>query len=108
MMRGRMVHDRDGNSGLQRYGVDDSEVIWSVSRGALNMLLLDAAEAAGVRFHFGQSLVGAAFDRRRIRPVAETGRSAERRLGTECVCTCCSRCSPYLTKKHITFFQLLF
>ena len=46
MMRGRMVHDRGGNSGLQRYGVDDSEVIWSVSRGALNMLLLDAAAQA--------------------------------------------------------------
>jgi kynurenine 3-monooxygenase len=73
MMRGRMVHTRDGRSGLQRYGVDDSEVIWSVSRGALNMLLLDAAEAAGVRFHFGQSLVGADFDARRIRLADENG-----------------------------------
>lgn len=67
MMRGRMVHDLEGNSALQRYGVDDSEVIWSVSRGALNMLLLDAAEAAGVQFHFGQSLVSADFDAQRIR-----------------------------------------
>ena len=67
MMRGRMVHTRDGDSGLQRYGIDDSEVIWSVSRGALNMLLLDAAEAAGVQFHFGQSLVSADFDQQRIR-----------------------------------------
>nr|WP_266171667.1 NAD(P)/FAD-dependent oxidoreductase [Dyella subtropica] len=73
MMRGRMVHTRDGRSGLQRYGVDDSEVIWSVSRGALNMLLLDAAEAAGVRFHFGQSLVDADFDARRIRLADEQG-----------------------------------
>jgi kynurenine 3-monooxygenase len=67
MMRGRMVHTRDGRSGLQRYGVDDSEVIWSVSRGGLNSLLLDAAEAAGVRLHFGQALVGADFDRQRLR-----------------------------------------
>ena len=73
MMRGRMVHTRDGRSGLQRYGVDDSEVIWSVSRGALNMLLLDAAEAAGVRFHFGQSLVNADFDAGRIRLADEAG-----------------------------------
>ncbi|SFS12350.1 kynurenine 3-monooxygenase [Dyella sp. OK004] len=73
MMRGRMVHTRDGRSGLQRYGVDDSEVIWSVSRGALNMLLLDAAETAGVRFHFGQSLVAADFDARRIRLADEQG-----------------------------------
>lgn len=73
MMRGRMVHTRDGRSGLQRYGVDDSEVIWSVSRGALNMLLLDAAEAAGANFHFGQSLLDADFDARRIRLADETG-----------------------------------
>ncbi|QAU23933.1 FAD-dependent monooxygenase [Dyella sp. M7H15-1] len=66
MMRGRMVHPLEGSSGLQRYGVDDSEVIWSVSRGGLNMLLLDAAEAAGVKLHFGQSLVSADFDARRI------------------------------------------
>ncbi|HEX7815428.1 NAD(P)/FAD-dependent oxidoreductase [Dyella sp.] len=73
MMRGRMVHTRDGRSGLQRYGVDDSEVIWSVSRGTLNMLLLDAAEAAGVRLHFGQSLARADFDQRNIRLIDETG-----------------------------------
>jgi kynurenine 3-monooxygenase len=66
MMRGRMVHPREGTSGLQRYGVDDSEVIWSVSRGALNMLLLDAAEAAGVKLHFGQSLVSADLDGKHI------------------------------------------
>ena len=72
MMRGRMVHTLDGRSALQRYGVDDSEVIWSVSRGALNMLLLDAAEKAGARFHFGQALVSADFGHKRIR-LADTG-----------------------------------
>jgi kynurenine 3-monooxygenase len=56
MMRGRMIHDIDGNTNLQRYGRDDSEVIWSVNRGALNMTLLDAAEAAGVALHFDQRL----------------------------------------------------
>ena len=66
MMRGRMVHDREGNSALQRYGVDDSEVIWSVSRGALNVLLLDAAEAAGAKLHFDQALTGVDFDTMRI------------------------------------------
>lgn len=73
MMRGRMVHAPDGTSGLQHYGVDDSEVIWSVSRGALNMLLLDAAETSGVRFHFGQSLAGADFGQSRIQLADETG-----------------------------------
>ena len=61
MMRGRMVHDPAGHSGLQRYGVDDSEVIWSVSRGGLNTLMLDAAEAAGATIHFDQGLVDADF-----------------------------------------------
>jgi kynurenine 3-monooxygenase len=64
MMRGRMVHGHEGDTGLQRYGVDDSEVIWSVSRNTLNMLLLNAAEAAGVQFHFGQSIQAVDFDRR--------------------------------------------
>jgi len=59
MMRGRMVHDPAGHSGLQRYGVDDSEVIWSVSRGGLNGLMLDAAEAAGATIHFDQGLAAA-------------------------------------------------
>jgi len=67
MMRGRMVHPREGAPNLQRYGTDDGEVIWSMSRAALNGLLLDAAEAAGVRIHFGQTLTGADFDGRRIR-----------------------------------------
>jgi kynurenine 3-monooxygenase len=81
MMRGRMVHTRDGDSGLQRYGVDDSEVIWSVSRGALNMLLLDAAEAAGVRFHFGQSLVHADFDQQHIRLADASGVERDLSIG---------------------------
>ncbi|GLQ86955.1 kynurenine 3-monooxygenase [Dyella flagellata] len=73
MMRGRMVHPLEGASGLQRYGVDDSEVIWSVSRGGLNMLLLDAAEAAGARFHFGQGLVRADLDAQCIGLIDDDG-----------------------------------
>ena len=60
MMRGRMVH-ADGAANLQRYGRDDSEVIWSVSRGDLNMLLMDAAEAAGATLHFDAGLASARF-----------------------------------------------
>ncbi|GAB2570243.1 FAD-dependent monooxygenase [Dyella jejuensis] len=73
MMRGRMVHPLEGACGLQRYGVDDSEVIWSVSRGGLNLLLLDAAEAAGVTLHFGQSLVSADLDTQHIVLADERG-----------------------------------
>ncbi len=58
MMRGRMVHHLDGHTEFLRYGRDDSEVIWSVNRGSLNMALLDAAEAAGARLFFDQRLSG--------------------------------------------------
>ncbi|WIG55976.1 MAG: Kynurenine 3-monooxygenase [Rhodanobacteraceae bacterium] len=61
MMRGRMVHPLDGAPNLQRYGVDDSEVIRSVSRGGLNILLLDAAERAGAALHFDAALADADF-----------------------------------------------
>ncbi|MGN6321876.1 MAG: FAD-dependent oxidoreductase [Dyella sp.] len=71
MMRGRMVHPLDGPSALQRYGVDDSEVIWSISRAGLNALLIDAAEEAGVNFHFGQALRTADIDTQRITLVDE-------------------------------------
>jgi kynurenine 3-monooxygenase len=60
MMRGRMVHT-EGAANLQRYGRDDSEVIWSVSRGDLNMLLMDAAERAGAVLHFDAALAEADF-----------------------------------------------
>jgi kynurenine 3-monooxygenase len=61
MMRGRMVHPLDGAANLQRYGLDDSEVIRSVSRGGLNILLLEAAERAGAALHFDAALADADF-----------------------------------------------
>jgi kynurenine 3-monooxygenase len=67
MMRGRMVHFLDGSQQLQRYGRDDSEVIWSVSRGELNIVLIDAAEAAGARLHFDRRLDDVDFDTRTAR-----------------------------------------
>jgi kynurenine 3-monooxygenase len=62
MMRGRFVHPLHGEPGLQRYGRDDSEVIWSVSRGELNIALLDAAQAAGAALHFDHGLQRVDFD----------------------------------------------
>ena len=64
MMRGRMVHFLDGRTDLQRYGRDDSEVIWSVNRGELNITLLNLAEEAGARLHFYRSLDHVDFDGR--------------------------------------------
>ena len=73
MMRGRMVHHLDGHTELLRYGRDDSEVIWSVNRGSLNMTLLDAAEAAGARIHFDQRLAAVDWDRSALQFCDEAG-----------------------------------
>ena len=62
MMRGRMVHPLGGEPELQRYGRDDSEVIWSISRGELNVVLIEAAEAAGATLHFDRGLARVDFD----------------------------------------------
>ncbi len=65
MMRGRMVHVGDTEPVLQRYGRDDDEVIWSVHRGDLNIVLLDLAEAAGARLHFDAGLDAVNFESQR-------------------------------------------
>lgn len=57
-MRGRMIHEPGQAPSFQRYGKDQSEVIYSVSRGALNTVLLDAAESTGrVTLHFKQRCI---------------------------------------------------
>src|SRR6476659_115201 len=66
MMRGRMVHPLAGEPQLLRYGRDDSEVIWSVHRGRLNMSLLDAAEAAGARLRFDARVEQVDFGKRQL------------------------------------------
>src|SRR4249920_343954 len=77
MMRGRMVHPKDGAVQLQRYGKDDSEVIWSVHRGRLNISLLDAAEAAGARIRFNSRLESVDFAAKTFRLVNDHDRSDE-------------------------------
>jgi kynurenine 3-monooxygenase len=81
MMRGRMVHHRNGRTELLRYGRDDSEVIWSVSRGRLNTALIDAAEQAGARFEFDRRLAGASFgDDVALRFENDAGQTREQRV----------------------------
>lgn len=53
-MRGRMMHALSGNLTFQPYGKDELEVINSISRGELNIALLNAAEDQGVTIHFQQ------------------------------------------------------
>ncbi|XOV78046.1 MAG: FAD-dependent oxidoreductase [Aestuariibacter sp.] len=52
-MKGRMIHDQQGNTNFQPYGQKPNEVIYSVSRAGLNKILMNAAESTGkVNFHF--------------------------------------------------------
>ncbi len=58
-MRGRLLHDREGQSVLLPYGQTPREVIYSVERDALNVLLIRAADAhPNVTFHFGHACLG--------------------------------------------------
>ncbi len=58
-MRGRMVHDLDGRQSLVPYGQRAHEVIHSVSRGALNLALLEAAGTfPNVELRFDQACRG--------------------------------------------------
>ncbi len=58
-MRGRMVHDQQGNTNLQPYGQTDSEVIYAASRSLLNVMLLDAAEThKNLKINFGARCTG--------------------------------------------------
>lgn len=54
-MHGRMVHAVNGELNFQPYG-KEGQFINSVSRGALNITLMNAAENAGVQFHFDQRI----------------------------------------------------
>ena len=76
MMRGRMVHMKNGDTQLQRYGKDDSEVIWSVHRGELNLTLLNAAEAAGATISFNHRIESIDFDNKNIQLVNDHDRSS--------------------------------
>ena len=66
-MRGRMIHALDGATELQPYGNKPEEVIYSVSRGELNKIILDGAAAAGVGIHFDCSCTGVDLAKRTAR-----------------------------------------
>lgn len=60
-VRGRMLHAVSGELTYQPYGKDDLECNYSVSRGELNKLLMNEAEACGVEIHFERPLEDADF-----------------------------------------------
>lgn len=50
-MKGRMMHDIEGDLTFQPYG-KEGQAINSISRGGLNAMLMDEAESLGVEIHF--------------------------------------------------------
>jgi kynurenine 3-monooxygenase len=57
-MKGRMMHSPTSELTFQPYGKDESEVINSISRAELNISLMNAAEALGVKINFQQRCTG--------------------------------------------------
>ncbi len=88
-MKGRMIHDKQGNQHLQPYGQRTEEVIYSVSRGDLNKLCMNAAESYGnVSIHFNCKCVDVDFKSNLLTiENEETGKttrhSFERVIGTD-------------------------
>jgi kynurenine 3-monooxygenase len=64
-MQGRMIHDPEGNTKLQPYSTE-GKTIFSVSRNALNHLLLDETEKKGINIHFQQKTSGFDFGRKTL------------------------------------------
>ncbi|MET0657063.1 MAG: NAD(P)/FAD-dependent oxidoreductase [Steroidobacteraceae bacterium] len=66
-MKGRMLHDPSGAQSFIAYGQRPHEVIYSVSRGLLNELLLDAASATrNVRMRFQCTAQSVDFEQARL------------------------------------------
>jgi len=71
-MKGRMIHSVSGELTFQRYGKDDTEVIYATSRSQLNAALMDEAEQyPAVKLHFNQKCTGMNFDTGELRVIDE-------------------------------------
>ncbi len=57
-MKGRMMHSTASELTFQPYGKNEAEVINSISRAELNIALMNAAEALGVKIAFQQRCTG--------------------------------------------------
>ncbi len=66
-MRGRQLHELDGTTDFSPYGQRPGEVIYSVSRGQLNQIMLDAVEqASDSTLVFNQEVRSIDFDARTV------------------------------------------
>jgi kynurenine 3-monooxygenase len=75
-MRGRIVHQSGADPALLPYGLRQNEVIYSVSRAALNRVLIDSAVRHGASLRFQQTCIG-------VDTVANVLRLRDERSGLE-------------------------
>ncbi len=62
-MKGRLIHSESGDTSLQPYGKDDTQLNYSVSRAGLNAELLEAADShESVTLHFNKKCTGVDLD----------------------------------------------
>lgn len=88
-MYGRMMHAINGELTFQNYGKDDSDCIYSISRGGLNKMLMSCAEKTGkvrirfdekvTRYDSGRNLL----DLKNEKTKAQTTLSVDRLIGTD-------------------------
>ena len=71
-MHGRMIHDVKGNTNLQPYSGRQGEYIYSVSRGGLNMRLMDEAERNNIPIYFNRRCTHADLDSGEVTFLEET------------------------------------
>ena len=81
-MRGRMLHELDSEPEYWPYGQREHEVIYSVSRGELNNLMLSAAEMeCQTEIFFNHEITTVDYDNNQFRVInRETGENARQKL----------------------------
>lgn len=66
-MKGRMIHDMQGNTSFFAYGKED-QAIYSISRGDLNRIMVEQADSfPNVDFHFDEKCADIDFSKNTIR-----------------------------------------
>jgi len=78
---GRMMHSKNSQLTFQRYGRDDSECNYSISRSELNKLLITEAQRQGASFIFGKKVRAAEFDSGQLQLWEETGNRIDLQSG---------------------------
>lgn len=73
-MRARAIHEPDGSIKYQPFGRNSEEYINSISRAALNMLLLDEAEKSPyIQIHFGWKVKDIDFENKKLHLITKQG-----------------------------------